>query len=426
MASLAAWSLFALNILVLFLQIMAGRDFYHILGVRKSATKNEIKKAYRKLAKEMHPDKNQGDPEANERFQDLGAAYEVLSDDEKRKIYDKHGEEGLKKGDVSGDPFESFFGGFSPFFGGSRSQDREVPRGGDVIMDLEVTLEELYTGNFVEVIRYKPVAKPAKGTRKCNCRMEMVTQQLGPGRFQMTQQQVCDDCPNVKMVPEEKVLEIEIEQGMRDEQEYPFGSGSETLLVLKKIKPHHRALSIDASKKEEVFGEERDVERSLEKRLTDPTEEVASLKTQPIDIDLTEEVASLKTQPIDLTSDVTEEVASNERTEKKTEARTDDDTELLKEQKRKKRKTESARTDDEYRASERMKRKENKQRVRTDDEYRASERIKRKERKVNGEQEQMVNTEQKKGKVNREQEQMMNTEHLKEQKKGKVNRGKNR
>ncbi|XP_060067328.1 dnaJ homolog subfamily B member 11-like [Ylistrum balloti] len=222
MASLAAWSLFALNIFLLFLQIMGGRDFYNILGLRKSATKNEIKKAYRKLAKEMHPDKNQGDPEANERFQNLGAAYEVLSDDEKRKIYDKHGEEGLKKGDVSGDPFESFFGGFSPFFGNSRSQDREVPRGGDVIMDLEVSLEELYTGNFVEVIRYKPVAKPAKGTRKCNCRMEMVTQQLGPGRFQMTQQQVCDDCPNVKMVPEERVLEIEIEQGMRDEQEYPF------------------------------------------------------------------------------------------------------------------------------------------------------------------------------------------------------------
>ncbi|CAC5389403.1 DNAJB11 [Mytilus coruscus] len=83
-------------------------------------------------------------------------------------------------------------------------------------MNLDVTLEELYNGNFIEIIRYKPVAKPAKGTRKCNCRTEMVTQSLGPGRFQMTQQQVCDDCPNVKMVPEEKVLEVEIEPGMRD------------------------------------------------------------------------------------------------------------------------------------------------------------------------------------------------------------------
>ncbi|KAK2174690.1 hypothetical protein NP493_785g01003 [Ridgeia piscesae] len=112
-----------------------------------------------------------------------------------------------------------FFGDFG--FGGGE-QRREVQKGGDVIIDLEVSLEELYTGNFIEVCRYKSVATPASGTRKCNCRQEMKTIQLGPGRFQMMQQQVCDDCPNVRMVPEEKLLEIEIEPGMRDGQEYPF------------------------------------------------------------------------------------------------------------------------------------------------------------------------------------------------------------
>ncbi|KAL5005603.1 hypothetical protein ScPMuIL_016761 [Solemya velum] len=222
MASVAAWSFLLCNLLLVFVQVLGGRDFYKILGVSKSATTNQIKKAYRKLAKEMHPDKNQGDEEASERFQDLGAAYEVLSDADKRKIYDKHGEEGLKKGDVHGDPFSSFFGDFSFFGGGMKEQNQELPRGGDVVIDMEVTLEELYSGEFVEVVRYKPVAKPAKGTRKCNCRMEMVTQQLGPGRFQMMQQQVCDDCPNVKYVAEEKLLEIEIEPGMRNGQEYPF------------------------------------------------------------------------------------------------------------------------------------------------------------------------------------------------------------
>ncbi|KAI8761350.1 dnaJ subfamily B member 11 [Biomphalaria glabrata] len=209
--------------LMYILQVLAGRDFYSILGVPRSADTYQIKRAYRKLAKELHPDKNKDDPEAQERFATLGAAYEVLSDEEKRKIYDQHGEEGLKQGDMGrGDPFSSFFGDFGFGFGGMREQDKEIPRGGDVILDLDVTLEELYNGNFVEVLRYKPVAKPAKGKRKCNCRMEMVTQQLGPGRFSMTQQQVCDECANIKFVPEEKLLEIEIEPGMRDGQEYPF------------------------------------------------------------------------------------------------------------------------------------------------------------------------------------------------------------
>lgn len=65
-------------------------------------------------------------------------------------------------------------------------------------MDLFVSLEEMYNGNFIEVVRKKRVPKPAKGTRKCNCRQEMITQQMGPGRFTMTQQNVCDECPNVK------------------------------------------------------------------------------------------------------------------------------------------------------------------------------------------------------------------------------------
>ncbi|XP_064646733.1 dnaJ homolog subfamily B member 11-like [Lineus longissimus] len=222
MASQISWIFIFVNILLVFVQVLGGRDFYKILGVSKSATTNQIKKAYRKLAKENHPDKNRDDPEAEDRFKDLGAAYEVLSNDEKRKTYDRHGEEGLKQGDSSGDPFSSFFGDFSFFGGGMREQQRETPKGGDVLVDLDVTLEELFTGNFVEVVRYKPVAKPAPGTRKCNCRQEMVTHQLGPGRFQMSQQQVCDECPNVRMVPEEKLLEIEIEPGMRDGQEYPF------------------------------------------------------------------------------------------------------------------------------------------------------------------------------------------------------------
>ncbi|MGH0162866.1 UNVERIFIED_CONTAM: hypothetical protein FKN15_064649, partial [Acipenser sinensis] len=162
------------------------------------------------------------------------ADLQVLSDEEKRKQYDAYGEEGLKEGHHSshGDIFSSFFGDFGFMFGGNpRQQDRNIPRGNDIIVDLEITLEEVYSGNFVEVVRNKPVAKEALGKRKCNCRQEMRTTQLGPGRFQMTQEVVCDECPNVRLVNEERTLEVEIEQGVRDEMEYPFiGEGKATCI----------------------------------------------------------------------------------------------------------------------------------------------------------------------------------------------------
>lgn len=101
-------------------------------------------------------------------------------------------------GESHGDPFSSFFGDFFGFGGGGGSGEKETPKGETVVMDLwvsdpqllsflcllfafsraQVTLEELYTGNFVEVVRYKPVAKPAAGTRKCNCHNEMQTVQV--------------------------------------------------------------------------------------------------------------------------------------------------------------------------------------------------------------------------------------------------------
>lgn len=131
-----------------------SRDFYAILGVPRSANKNQIKKAYRKLAKELHPDKNQNDPDSSQKFLDLGAAYEVLSDDDKREMYNKCGEDCLKKDGMmnnGGDPFSNFFGDFGFNFGGGGSNNQETPKGATIVMDLHVTLEELYSGNFVEV-----------------------------------------------------------------------------------------------------------------------------------------------------------------------------------------------------------------------------------------------------------------------------------
>lgn len=137
-----------------FLFSFCRRDFYSILGLSRSASTHAIKKAYRRLAKELHPDKNKDDPDASQKFQDLGAAYEVLSDPEKREMYDRCGEECLKKDGMMNsnmDPFASFFGDINFHFGGDSQQQQQTPRGSNIVMDLYVTLEELYSGNFIEV-----------------------------------------------------------------------------------------------------------------------------------------------------------------------------------------------------------------------------------------------------------------------------------
>jgi DnaJ family protein B protein 11 len=91
------------------LQVLAGRDFYKILGLKKNATAAEIKKAYRKLSLQYHPDKNPGDEAALKNFQEINAANEVLSDPDKRRKYDQGGEEALNQPEAR-DPFADMFG----------------------------------------------------------------------------------------------------------------------------------------------------------------------------------------------------------------------------------------------------------------------------------------------------------------------------
>lgn len=128
----------------------SDKDYYELLGVQHDAAPGDIKKAYRKRARELHPDVNPGDAEAESRFKDLNEAYEVLSDPQKRQIYDQYGVEGLKGGAGSGFGFGDFgFGDlFETFFGaGSRTQAQTGPqRGDDLRYDLEITLEEAAAG----------------------------------------------------------------------------------------------------------------------------------------------------------------------------------------------------------------------------------------------------------------------------------------
>ncbi|MFY9396755.1 MAG: molecular chaperone DnaJ [Desulfomonilia bacterium] len=138
---------------------MTKRDCYEVLGVPRSASADEIKKAYRQLALKYHPDRNPGDKEAEARFKEAAEAYEVLRDPDKRRIYDQYGHEGLQGTGFRGfSDFDDIFSSFSDIFGdvfgfssGRRSQRRRSRRGSDLRYDLSITLEEAATGTETQI-----------------------------------------------------------------------------------------------------------------------------------------------------------------------------------------------------------------------------------------------------------------------------------
>jgi molecular chaperone DnaJ len=149
---------------------MSKRDYYEVLGVERAANEEEIKKAYRKLAIKFHPDKNPGDKAAEEKFKELGEAYEILSDPQQRAVYDRHGHAAFDKrggGFARGtggfhDPFDIFkevFGGSSildELFGGGSRDPNGPQRGDDLRYDLEISFEEAANGCEKEISVSKP------------------------------------------------------------------------------------------------------------------------------------------------------------------------------------------------------------------------------------------------------------------------------
>src|SRR5438445_3309203 len=143
---------------------MGKRDYYEVLAVEKAATIEEIKKAYRKLAVKYHPDKNPGDKAAEDQFKELGEAYEVLCDPQKRSAYDQYGHAafdrrsgGFGRGGGFHDPFEVFrevFGGggiFEDLFGGGRTDPTQPQRGADLRYDMEISFDEAAHGVEKEI-----------------------------------------------------------------------------------------------------------------------------------------------------------------------------------------------------------------------------------------------------------------------------------
>lgn len=183
------------------------RDCYEVLGVGREADETEIKKAFRKLARELHPDVNNHDPQAESKFKEAAEAYEILSDAERRQIYDRYGHDGLKRGGQSPnfEGFGSISDLFDAFFGGGFGT-AAGPRGGaDQTVSVEIDLEQAATGAAVDV-RYEVVdrcerclgngAEPGTPIKTCHrCGGNGVLQAVSRTPFgQVARTVACDVC----------------------------------------------------------------------------------------------------------------------------------------------------------------------------------------------------------------------------------------
>ena len=147
---------------------MAEQDFYELLGVNRDASQDDLKKAYRKLAMRYHPDRNQGDVEAEAKFKEVSEAYDILSDDEKRDAYDRFGHAAFQGGGGAG--FDGNFGSsfadvfddlFGEFMGGGRQRRGGNNRGADLRYNMDITLEEAFNGKAAKITI--PTTSPCDG-----------------------------------------------------------------------------------------------------------------------------------------------------------------------------------------------------------------------------------------------------------------------
>ncbi len=187
---------------------MAKRDYYDVLGVSRTASADEIKKSYRRMAMKHHPDRNKGDASAESKFKEAKEAYEVLKDPDKRATYDRFGHEGLSArtgpgaGGFSAEGFGDIFGDvFGDIFGGGRQRGSQVYRGADLGYELRLDLEKAVSGDSVTIDVPTQVtcetcdgSGAKKGTEPVKC-----TTCGGAGQVRMQQgffsiQQTCPAC----------------------------------------------------------------------------------------------------------------------------------------------------------------------------------------------------------------------------------------
>jgi molecular chaperone DnaJ len=233
------------------------RDYYEVLAVERGASEGEIKKAFRLLARQLHPDVNKHDPDAEEKFKEAAEAYEVLSDPERRRTYDAFGHEGLRSGGWAPasdfgnfeDVLSAFFGRGDPLFGDLFGFGRTGPAaGGDLAARVEVSLEEVVTGASREVALEAVAtcehcrgngAEPGTPIRTCEtCGGAGAVREVTRTPFgQMVRSGPCPDCGGAGKRPEkpcemcggrgrlvrERTWEVEVPPGIESGQRIRIG-----------------------------------------------------------------------------------------------------------------------------------------------------------------------------------------------------------
>ncbi|KDQ59262.1 hypothetical protein JAAARDRAFT_33989 [Jaapia argillacea MUCL 33604] len=240
-------------ILLLCAALVCAADLYKTLEIDRSASEQDIKKAYKRLSRKYHPDKNK-DPGAEDRFVEVAYAYEVLSDSTKRQIYDRHGEEGLKAHEGGQQPHANPFDIFSSFFGGSQQQ-QQVRRGPTSVTEFEVSLADMYKGASIDfMIQKRILCDHCRGTGAASSSdihtcsgcggsgIKLVKQQIFPGMFAQSQMQCnecggrgkiiakpCPHCSGNKVMDHTAHYTLEIGKGMPEGKEVVFeGEGDES------------------------------------------------------------------------------------------------------------------------------------------------------------------------------------------------------
>jgi molecular chaperone DnaJ len=262
---------------------MPKKDYYDVLGVARSASSEEIKKAYRRMALKYHPDRNPGNKDAEEKFKEAAEAYSVLGDAEKRETYNRFGYEGLRSEGFSGfsgfnstifEGFEDILGNFfsfsfGDFFGtGARERRYQGQRGRDLALEIEITLEEVAAGAEKEIMLNRAEFCPAcqgtrlkPGTKRASC-------PTCGGRGQIRHQQgfftvartcshcggsgevitsPCEECRGAGHVRQKKTLRVRVPAGVDDGSRLRIGGEGEVgekgaqrgdLYVVIRVKKH--------------------------------------------------------------------------------------------------------------------------------------------------------------------------------------------